>query len=305
MSLEAFTGWIKDLVATNPTGTDPKSQGDDHLRGIKGTLLAQFSGLNQGKAITVNEDQINSVLDRVLRAGDTMTGVLVLVGDAAGNLEAVPLQQLVAKIAESAEAINVGVATKVNRSGDTMTGMLEVQGYLFALGNDNLMGVKSNSERALGLAAGSDGTDRLFHLSDGGVWDGAVLSVFTGAGGVVARMAIGAGSDLTVNVPLFLARNAVVANEAVTLAQLDARTSPTAWANGLARDGNTTYTNASALRHMFVIVDAISGPQDMYIGGVAKGPAFVGRSFVVPPGGNYRIGTPGLGETSTVSEILL
>src|SRR5574343_715489 len=59
MGLETFTGWIKDLVSTNPAGTDPKSEGDDHLRGLKSTLKTQFSGLTQGKAITVTEDQLN------------------------------------------------------------------------------------------------------------------------------------------------------------------------------------------------------------------------------------------------------
>lgn len=39
MGLEVPTT-ISDLVATNPTSSDPKSQGDDHLRAIKTTLLA-------------------------------------------------------------------------------------------------------------------------------------------------------------------------------------------------------------------------------------------------------------------------
>jgi len=42
MSLEAYTGKISDLVDTNPTGSDPRSQGDDHLRGIKYTLKQSF-----------------------------------------------------------------------------------------------------------------------------------------------------------------------------------------------------------------------------------------------------------------------
>lgn len=39
MGLETGT-YISDLVATNPTATDPKSQGDDHFRLIKGVLQA-------------------------------------------------------------------------------------------------------------------------------------------------------------------------------------------------------------------------------------------------------------------------
>ncbi len=37
--------YINDLVVTNPPGTDPKSQGDDHLRLIKDTLQNSLGGL--------------------------------------------------------------------------------------------------------------------------------------------------------------------------------------------------------------------------------------------------------------------
>ena len=46
MALETYTGKIADLVVTNPTPTDPKSQGDDHLRGIKYTLQQSFPGFD-------------------------------------------------------------------------------------------------------------------------------------------------------------------------------------------------------------------------------------------------------------------
>ena len=41
MALESGT-YIKDLVSTNPPGTDSISQGDDHLRLIKSTIQASF-----------------------------------------------------------------------------------------------------------------------------------------------------------------------------------------------------------------------------------------------------------------------
>jgi len=59
MSLETYTGFIKDIVDTNPQQTDPVAQGDDHLRGIKLTLSSQFAGLTDGIAITASESQIN------------------------------------------------------------------------------------------------------------------------------------------------------------------------------------------------------------------------------------------------------
>jgi hypothetical protein len=47
MSLESAT-YVGDLVKTNPTGTDPKSQGDDHLRLIKAVLQNQFGSATNG-----------------------------------------------------------------------------------------------------------------------------------------------------------------------------------------------------------------------------------------------------------------
>lgn len=62
MALETGT-YISDLVATNPTSTDAKSQGDDHLRLVKTALknsLAGFSGLvlavgTEAQGATVND----------------------------------------------------------------------------------------------------------------------------------------------------------------------------------------------------------------------------------------------------------
>jgi hypothetical protein len=47
MALETGT-YVNDLVITNPTPTDPKSQGDDHLRLIKTVLKDSFSGISGG-----------------------------------------------------------------------------------------------------------------------------------------------------------------------------------------------------------------------------------------------------------------
>lgn len=44
MSVETF-GFIGDLNRNLPAGTDTKDEGDNHIRGIKGTLLDQFPNL--------------------------------------------------------------------------------------------------------------------------------------------------------------------------------------------------------------------------------------------------------------------
>lgn len=61
MGLEAGDGYISGLVATNPVGaTDPKSQGDDHIRLIKTALLGTFPNLNG--AVTAAPAELN-ILD--------------------------------------------------------------------------------------------------------------------------------------------------------------------------------------------------------------------------------------------------
>ena len=63
MPLEIFN-FIEDLVPTNPLGTDPKSQGDDHIRGLKETLVNQFTGLGS-EAVTVSAGELNGFVGMV------------------------------------------------------------------------------------------------------------------------------------------------------------------------------------------------------------------------------------------------
>ncbi len=44
MALESTT-YINGLVVTNPTGTDARSQGDDHIRLVKSAIKATFPSL--------------------------------------------------------------------------------------------------------------------------------------------------------------------------------------------------------------------------------------------------------------------
>jgi hypothetical protein len=60
MSLEN-ANYIPDLVVTNPEGTDPKSQGDDHIRLLKHVLRLQFPNFI-GAPVTINETTLNSML---------------------------------------------------------------------------------------------------------------------------------------------------------------------------------------------------------------------------------------------------
>jgi microcystin-dependent protein len=58
--------YVNQLVATNPLSSDPKSEGDDHLRLLKAVLLATFP--NVGGAVTLTHTQINALVAAVAAA---------------------------------------------------------------------------------------------------------------------------------------------------------------------------------------------------------------------------------------------
>ena len=65
MPLETGT-YVADLVKTNPTSTDPKSQGDDHIRMLKAVLLNSFAGFPGLVVVTGTEAQGATANDYVL-----------------------------------------------------------------------------------------------------------------------------------------------------------------------------------------------------------------------------------------------
>ncbi|MES2148588.1 MAG: hypothetical protein V4508_02235 [Pseudomonadota bacterium] len=71
MALETGT-YTSDLVVTNPPGSDPKSQMDDHLRLIKAVIRNTIPNLTGPMVRTHTE--LNTVTDRGLIAGQTWTG---------------------------------------------------------------------------------------------------------------------------------------------------------------------------------------------------------------------------------------
>ena len=58
MALESTT-YINGLVATNPTGTDPRNQGDDHIRMVKSAVQVTFPNITG--AVTPTHTELNYV----------------------------------------------------------------------------------------------------------------------------------------------------------------------------------------------------------------------------------------------------
>jgi len=77
MALETGT-YISDLVITNPTSTDPKSQGDDHLRLLKSTIKTTFPNVSGAVTPTHTElnyvDGVTSAIQGQIDSKGTITG---------------------------------------------------------------------------------------------------------------------------------------------------------------------------------------------------------------------------------------
>ncbi len=95
MSLESAT-YVAGLVSTNPTATDSKSQGDDHLRLIKSTLLNSFAGFPGMVVVTGSEAQGSTVNDYTVTVSPApsayTTSMVVLFKAAHANTGAATVQ---------------------------------------------------------------------------------------------------------------------------------------------------------------------------------------------------------------------
>mgnify|MGYP003149898870 FL=1 len=139
MALESTT-YIDGLVITNPTGTDPRSQGDDHLRLIKDTIRATFP--NMSGAMTATHTELNTIdgytgttaelnYNAVPTLG-TVESSKTVTADAVGTTKKLKTQ-------EQTEIVNavgtVSTATAINfESGNVVTAVL-ASGGSFTISN--------------------------------------------------------------------------------------------------------------------------------------------------------------------------
>lgn len=71
MTVESAS-FISDLNSSYPAATDPKSEGDDHLRLIKSAVKATFP--NVTGAVTATHTELNSVASKAPLASPAFTG---------------------------------------------------------------------------------------------------------------------------------------------------------------------------------------------------------------------------------------
>lgn len=120
MGLEIGT-FIDDLVATNPTGTDPKNQGDDHLRLIKTVIKITFPNATRAfrfPFIRTEESAYTILLtdENTLVKVDATTGPIIVTLPASAPKGFVVG---IAKVDTTANAVTVAAG-----AGDTIDGYL-------------------------------------------------------------------------------------------------------------------------------------------------------------------------------------
>jgi hypothetical protein len=180
MGLEAAT-YIEDLVGTNPTGTDDKNQGDNHLRLIKDVLQNQFPSLG-GVAVSVAAAKLNylsgvtsSVQDQIdtksPKSSPTFTGTLTVptltvTGNSTvvGNVTANNLGEINYYTADGANSLLTGsnllgdtalelAAVRISgvRVGNaiTLAGRVDISGFSVTAPNDSSITIYLNITAAL------------------------------------------------------------------------------------------------------------------------------------------------------------
>ena len=156
MALEVVTH-IDELVATNPTASDPVSEGDDHVRNLKIAVLKNLSGDNNQSALKAAD------VDRVIAnstGGQIIGTLLSLVSAADADL----LLQIL-----NSDTPDLGLALKLA----AVTGLV-------TLAETDGAGVEGNAwltfTRGAGVGLGFAGAVKLASVVDGAAVTGQITA---------------------------------------------------------------------------------------------------------------------------------
>src|SRR5512139_338006 len=162
MGLETAT-YINGLVSTNPTATDNKSEGDDHIRLLKSTIQATFPSITGAVTATHTElnyvDGVTSAIQTQLdakapAASPTFTGTVTLPVTSTVDGFSVGYRSLPVVSTSGTTA----ATTAVGKCYAT-TGGMTFNGTTFDAGN--IVSVYNNSASSITITQGSALTLRL------------------------------------------------------------------------------------------------------------------------------------------------
>ncbi len=195
MGLESTT-YIDGLVTTNPTGTDARSQGDDHIRLIKSTVKSTFPNLTG--AVTSTQAELN-LLDGVTATTTELNYLDVPTLGTAESSKAVTADAVGVttnlKTKKQTEIVNtigtVSTETAIDFSAGNVATAVIASGGSFTLTNPPTSGVYGKIQ--LILTNGGTGTD-IFPLTV--KWAGGTEPTFTTSGiDIITLETIDAGAN--------------------------------------------------------------------------------------------------------------
>lgn len=208
MGLETGT-YISDLVTTNPVGaTDPKSQGDDHLRLLKSTIKATFPNITG--AVTMTHTQLNGILSASnLTSGslpDARLSANVPLLNAANTFSAAAQAISVASGSPSLSVVTAtgSITAKLQAVDSTgvYVGAQSAHGVSLIVGNDPKLSIDSSAN--FNFFAGQVTTSNAsasevgFKGTPQNVQNGDYTLVLSDAGKAIVKSSGGAGETITV-----------------------------------------------------------------------------------------------------------
>jgi hypothetical protein len=216
MSLESGT-YIDSLVVTNPTASDPKSEGDDHIRLLKSTVKATFPNVTEAVTATAAElnfsDGVTSAVQGQIDEKSPIAGPGSAQAFATGALTVTGgiNSTTGAELATSSGNVLIGTTT------DDGTNKLQVNGSVTITGANALRG-----------SYGGGGVTTNFAVGDGALQSNtttvATLGAITGGTGytanltaVAATLSYASGSTATTYPPVLITTDAAGVVTACTL----------------------------------------------------------------------------------------
>lgn len=185
MALETGT-YISDLVTANPTATDPKSQGDDHIRFLKSTIKSTFPNVNG--LVTATQTDLNSITSKANIASPELTGIptapTATPGNSTNQLATCAYVASVAIAGALTQAVPTALVFTSSTTWTVPDGVIKAKVTVTGGG-----GSAGNSNASQASGGGGGGGTAIKYLT---VIPGTVYTATIGAGGVA--IASGAAS---------------------------------------------------------------------------------------------------------------
>lgn len=335
MGLESAT-YISDLVATNPTSTDPKSEGDNHLRLIKSTIKTTFPNING--AVNATPAQLNTLVGltsstaelNILDGVTASTAELNFVDGVTSNIQTQldakqPLDSdltAVAGLAATGLIARTGSGTAAARTITAGSARVTVTNGDGVSGNPTIDLVGTGTGDVVGPASTTSGALAVFDGTTGKLLTSGTSASHAGALNVTGILGVGTSSPLSIarQTVLYEAGGAISAASAMvayggaptiffrqasgTIASPGASNTSVINLLGASTSDGTTFFNTTAIQgNMEAAATAGSHPTYILFATTPSGSTTRAERMRISSSGEVVIGTAALSTSATAGFI--